>query len=116
VITYRVTIEFPREQVAFTARLLLAGRRRRGFRADLHLADGPGARQGSWCLAAHRLPLRGPGDHVLAAQALELPQALERALAEGATFVILDGTVIPADRCRKKTRPWPPVGSPSARL
>jgi hypothetical protein len=40
---------------------------------------------------------------VLAAQAPELPQALERALAEGAAFVILDGTVVPADRCREKT-------------
>ena len=40
---------------------------------------------------------------VLAAQAPELPQALKRALAEGAAFVILDGTVVPADRHREKT-------------
>jgi len=40
---------------------------------------------------------------VLAAEALELPDALTRALADGAAFVILDGKVIPAGRCREKT-------------
>jgi hypothetical protein len=40
---------------------------------------------------------------VLAGRAPELPQALERAMAGGAAFVILDGKIIPCDRCREKT-------------
>jgi hypothetical protein len=40
---------------------------------------------------------------VLAGQAPDLSQALERAGEEGLPHVILDGTVIPADRCRQKT-------------
>ena len=40
---------------------------------------------------------------VLAGQAPDLRQALERARDEGLSHVILDGTVIPADRCREKT-------------
>jgi DDE superfamily endonuclease len=41
---------------------------------------------------------------VLADEAPDLRQALERARAEGFPHVILDGTVIPAGRCRQKTR------------
>jgi DDE superfamily endonuclease len=40
---------------------------------------------------------------VLAAEAPDLRQALERARQEGYSHVILDGTIIPADRCREKT-------------
>ena len=40
---------------------------------------------------------------VLAGQAPGLRQALERARDEGVSHVILDGAVIPADRCRQKT-------------
>ena len=40
---------------------------------------------------------------VLAGQAPGLRQALERASDEGVSHVILDGAVIPADRCRQKT-------------
>jgi hypothetical protein len=40
---------------------------------------------------------------VLAGQAPDLSQALERAGEEGLPHVILDGTIIPADRCRQKT-------------
>ncbi len=40
---------------------------------------------------------------MLAGQAPDLRQALERARDEGLSHVILDGTVIPADRCREKT-------------
>lgn len=40
---------------------------------------------------------------VLSAEAPELPDALARAMAEGMAFVILDGKVIPAGRCREKT-------------
>ena len=38
---------------------------------------------------------------VLAAQAPDLHQALERARDEGLPHVILDGTIIPADRCKE---------------
>ena len=40
---------------------------------------------------------------VLAAQAPELREALERARDEGLPHVILDGKIIPADRCSEKT-------------
>jgi hypothetical protein len=40
---------------------------------------------------------------VLAERAPGLREALERALAEGARYVILDGTLIRSDRCRDKT-------------
>ena len=40
---------------------------------------------------------------MLAAQAPDLRQALERARDEGLSHVILDGKIIPADRCREKT-------------
>lgn len=40
---------------------------------------------------------------VLAAQAPDLHEALERARDEGFSHVILDGKIIPADRCREKT-------------
>jgi len=39
---------------------------------------------------------------VLAAQAPDLRQALERAAGEGLPHMILDGKIIPADRCREK--------------
>ena len=40
---------------------------------------------------------------VLAAQAPGLRETLERARDEGHSHVILDGKVVPADRCREKT-------------
>jgi hypothetical protein len=39
---------------------------------------------------------------LLAAQAPELPDALERAMADGVPFVILDGKIIASDRCHLK--------------
>jgi hypothetical protein len=39
---------------------------------------------------------------VLAAQAPDLREALERAVGQGVPHVILDGKIIPADRCREK--------------
>jgi hypothetical protein len=41
---------------------------------------------------------------VLAARAPGLREALERALADGTPYVILDGKVVDTDRCREKTR------------
>ncbi|SNT62232.1 hypothetical protein SAMN05216276_108910 [Streptosporangium subroseum] len=40
----------------------------------------------------------------LAAQAPDLHEALDRAHAEGLAYVILDGTLIPTDRCAEQTR------------
>jgi len=40
---------------------------------------------------------------VLAGQAPDLRQALEWAKDQGLSHVILDGMIIPADRCREKT-------------
>jgi hypothetical protein len=40
---------------------------------------------------------------VLADQAPDLAQALDRAIAEGLPHVVLDGTIIRTDRCREKT-------------
>ncbi|MGJ6969199.1 transposase family protein [Streptosporangium sp. G11] len=43
------------------------------------------------------------GIKVLAAQAPDLHQALDRAHTEGLAYVILDGTLIPTDRCAEQT-------------
>ena len=40
---------------------------------------------------------------MLAGRAPGLKEALERALAEGTPYVILDGKIVDADRCREKT-------------
>jgi len=120
VITYRATLDVPRELVTFTAGLLAAERRRRGtprgsraltcyWQAVLGLrwfrdrtAIGALARDhGISRATAYRYVDEVTG--VLAARAPELPQALERAAAGGAAFVILDGKIISGDRCREKT-------------
>jgi hypothetical protein len=120
VIAYRATLDVPRELVQFTAKLLAAERRRRGT---------PAGSRALTCFWEAVLALRwfrdrtSPGalarDHgvsratayryldevieVLAARAPDLHQALQRAKAEGLPHVILDGKIIPADRCREKT-------------
>jgi hypothetical protein len=109
----------PRE-LTFTSRLLAAERRRRGaprgsrkltcywqvvldlgwFRdrtAVMSLARDHGVARAT----AYRYV--DEVIEVLAAEAPELPEALARAMADGLAFVILDGKVIPADRCREKT-------------
>jgi DDE superfamily endonuclease len=118
VIAYRATVDVPRELVWFVAKLLLAERRRRGT---------PRGSRALTCFWPAVLGLRwfrgraAPGalarDHgisratacryldeviaVLADEAPDLRQALERARDEGLSHVILDGTIIPADRCRE---------------
>ena len=117
-IAYRATLDVPRELVAFTAKLLAAERRRRGT---------PAGSRALSCFGEAVLALRwfrdrtSPGalarDHgisratayryldevieVLAAQAPDLHQALERAKVRGFSHVILDGKIIPADRCKE---------------
>jgi hypothetical protein len=120
VIAYRATLDVPRELTQFTAKLLVAERRRRGtprgsralscfwqavlglrwFRdrttADA-LARDHGISRATACRYLDEVIL------VLAAQAPGLAEALERARDQGFPHVILDGKIIPADRCREKT-------------
>jgi DDE superfamily endonuclease len=118
VIAYRATLDVPRELVQFVARLLWAERRRRGT---------PKGSRALTCFWEAVLALRwfrdrtSPDalarDHrvsratayryldevieVLASQAPGLRQALERAKDEGFSHVILDGAIIPSDRCKE---------------
>jgi DDE superfamily endonuclease len=118
VIAYRATLDVPRELVQFTAKLLAAERHRRGT---------PAGSRALTCFWEAVLGLRwfrdrtSPGalarDHgisratayryldevidVLAEQAPDLHQALERARETGFSHVILDGKIIPADRCKE---------------
>ena len=117
-IAYRATLDVPRELVQFTANLLAAERRHRGT---------PRGSRALTCFGEAVLGLRwfrdrtSPGalarDHgisratayryvdevteVLAEQAPDLHQALERAKDAGFSHVILDGKIIPADRCKE---------------
>jgi hypothetical protein len=118
VIAYRATLDVPRELVQFTARLLWAERRRRGtplgsraltcfWEAVLglrwfrdHAAPGALARDhGISRATAYRYVDEVIA--VLAEQAPDLHQALERAQDEGLSHVILDGKIIPCDRCKE---------------
>jgi len=120
VIAYRATLDVPRELVLFVAKLLAAERRRRGT---------PAGSRALTCFGEAVLALRwfrdrtSPGalarDHgisratgyryvdeviaVLAEQAPDLRQALERVKDSGFSHVILDGKIIPADRCKEPT-------------
>ena len=117
-IAYRATVDVPRELAWFAAKLLAAERRRRGtpkgsraltcfWQAVLGLRwfrDGtsPDA------LARDHGISRATGYRyvdevvaVLADQAPELREALERAKQEGLAHVILDGKIIPCDRCKE---------------
>ena len=117
-IAYRATLDVPRELVQFVAKLLWEERRRRGT------PTGSRALTCFWeavlgvrwfrdrtcpeALARDHGVSRATGYRyvdeviaVLAAQAPDLHQALERARDEGLPHVILDGTVIPADRCKE---------------
>jgi hypothetical protein len=120
VIAYRATLDVPRELVDYVSKLLGAERRERGTRAGTRaltcwkqalfvlvwfrkhedltvLGTGFGISRAT----AYRY--RDEGLAVLAVQAPDLHQALERAAAEGWSHVILDGKVVESDRCRAKT-------------
>jgi DDE superfamily endonuclease len=118
VIIYRATLDVPRELVWFVAKLLLAERRPRGT---------PRGSRALTCFWQAALGLRWFRDRtspealardlrisratayryleevitVLADEAPDLREALERARAEGLPHVILDGTVIACDRCKE---------------
>jgi DDE superfamily endonuclease len=120
VIAYRATLDVPRELAQFVARLLLAERRQRGtpkgsralscfwqavlglrwFR-DRSAPDALACDHGISRATAYRY--LDEVIAVLAEQAPDLRQALERAIDDGLSHVILDGKIVPADRCREKT-------------
>jgi DDE superfamily endonuclease len=118
VIAYRATLDVPRELVQFTAKLLWAERRRRGTpRGSRALTCFWEAVLGLRWFRDRASPEALARDHgisratayryvdeviaVLAEQAPDLHQALERAQDEGLPHVILDGKIIPSDRCKE---------------
>jgi DDE superfamily endonuclease len=118
VIAYRATLDVPRELVQFTAKLLWAERRRRGTpKGSRALTCFWEAVLGVRWFRDRTAPEALARDHgisratayryldeviaVLAEQAPDLHQALERAQDEGLPHVILDGKIIPCDRCKE---------------
>jgi DDE superfamily endonuclease len=118
VIAYRATLDVPRELAQFVAKLLLAERRRRatprGSRAltcswhavvglrwfrDRTTPDALARDYGISRATAYRY--LDEVITVLAQQAPDLAEALERAKGEGFSHVILDGKIIPSDRCKE---------------
>ena len=119
-VSYRVMLDVPRDLIWFVSGLLTARRRKIGTRRGTRRLGC--YRQALFALAWFRdkgdIPRLGAGFglpqstayryldeviEVVAAQAPGLQEALEQALAAGAPYVILDGTVVAADRCREKT-------------
>jgi hypothetical protein len=120
VIGYPAMLDVPRELVEYVSRLLAAERHARGtrrnsraltcwtqalfvlvwFRKQEDLAV-LGAGFGISRATAYRY--HDEGVTVLADQAPDLRDALERAKEEGWAYVILDGKVFSADRCGEKT-------------
>jgi DDE superfamily endonuclease len=115
VIAYRATLDVPVELVRYLARLLAAERRRRGTRKGTRAATA--YRQAVFVLAWFRkredIELLGAGFGLsratayryhaegiaaLAAQAPDLHQALDQVKEQGWPYVILDGTIVGADR------------------
>jgi hypothetical protein len=120
VIAYRATLDVSRELAQFTAALLAAERHRRGTpRGSRALTCFWQAVLGLRWFRDRTAPEALARDHgisratayryleevieVLAGQSPDLHEALARAREEGLPHVILDGTVVPADRCRQKT-------------
>ena len=119
-IAYRATLDVPRELAQFAAKLLPAERRRRGTpRGSRALGCFWQAVLGLRWFRDRTTPDALARDHgisratayryldeviaVLAEQAPDLREALERARDEGLSHVILDGKIVRADRCREKT-------------
>jgi hypothetical protein len=118
VIAYRATVDVSRELAWSVAKLLLAERRRRGTPRDSRaltcfwravlglrwfrdrtaadaLARDHGISRATACRYLDEVIA------VLADEAPDLREALERARAGGVPHVILDGTVIACDRCKE---------------
>src|SRR3982751_3063602 len=117
VITYSATLDVPAETATLLTELLVAERLRRGtgvgtaaasardqailvllwFRQDADLKVLAADTRISLATGYRYLH---EGIDVLAAQAPDLPEVLERGKAAGWTHVTLDGTLIAPDRCR----------------
>ena len=117
---YAVMPDVPRELIWFVSRLLAARRRQIGTRKGTRRLGC--YKQAVFALAWFRdkggIPRLGRGFglpqstayryldeviEVLASRAPGLQEQLERALAEGTPYLILDGKIADADRCREKT-------------
>jgi hypothetical protein len=113
--TYSVTLDVPNELIAYVVRLLRAERARRGTRTGTRaltcvrqalfvlawFRDRPNVTRlgyGFGLSQATAYRYLAEGITVLAAQAPDLHQALERAKAVGLPHLILDGTTIGCDR------------------
>jgi hypothetical protein len=120
VITYRATLDVPRELAQYLGRLLHAERRRRGTRKTTRaltcywqaVLGLRWFRQNAdvTALARDHGISRATGYRyldevvtVLADQAPDLHDALRRAKNDGLTHLILDGKVFSADRCGEQT-------------
>jgi hypothetical protein len=117
VISYRATLDVPRELAQFTAKLLAAERRHRGtprgsraltcyWQAVLALRwfrdrTSPGALARDHGISRATAYRYVEVTEILAEQAPDLHQALERAKGAGFSHVILDGKIIPCDRCKE---------------
>ncbi len=117
-IAYRATLDVPREEAWFLAKLLAAERQRRGtprgsraltcfwqavlglrwFR-DRTAADALARDHGISRATAYRY--LDEVVIVLADQAPDLREALEHAKDKGFSHLILDGKIIPCDRCKE---------------
>ena len=119
-VSYRVMLDVPKPVIWFVSGLLSARRRAAGTRKGTRkLTCYQQAVFGlAWFRDKPDIPRLGAGfglsqatsyryidevARVLAAKAPGLREQLEKALAEGTPFVILDGKVIATDRCREKT-------------
>ena len=119
-VSYRVMLDVPEDLMWFVSRLLAARRRQIGTRKGNRRLGC--YRQALFALAWFRdkgdIPRLGRGfglsqstayryldevTAVLAARAPGLQEQLERALAAGTPYLILDGKIVDADRCREKT-------------
>jgi hypothetical protein len=120
VIAYSAMLDVSRELIGYVSRLLADERRRLGTRRNTRAltpwkqavfvlawmrkrddVEILGAGFGLGRSTAYRY--RDEGVRVLAAQAPELREALERAAADGMAYVILDGKVFEIDRVAEKT-------------
>ena len=117
--SYRVMLDVPRDLILFVSGLLAARRRSIGTRKKTrslgcyrHAVFGL-----AWFRDKGSIPRLGAGFglsqatsyryideiiDVLAERAPGLREALERALAEGAPYVILDGKIVDSDRCHER--------------
>jgi DDE superfamily endonuclease len=120
VITYRVRLDVPGELVLFVSRLPARYRKKIGTRKNTRsLGCYRQALSGlAWYRDKPDIPRLGAGfglsqatsyryvaegTKVVSAEAPGLEEALERAVAEGTPYVILDGKIVSASRCHAKT-------------